>query len=50
MKAICEMNSRERVELKRKSMIFDNVALFFEGITLFGFVMLLAGCAGNIAH
>ena len=50
MKAICEMNTRERVALKRKAMIFDNVLLLIEGIGLFGFVMLLAGCAGNIAH
>ena len=44
------MYTKARVDRLRRQKRRETIITWFEGIALFGFVMLLAGCAGNIAH
>lgn len=50
MKTICEMNSEERVSLKRKAIIYDRVVDFLQALGLVGLIMLLSGFAENVTR
>jgi hypothetical protein len=50
MKTIAEMNTEERVSLKRKAIVYDNVARWIEAILLCGLVFVISGFAGSITR